>query len=138
MITYDVGLDADGDLPAFCYAITGIDLVAQRLRLRLGTFLGDWVLDPTKGLPILRWLGTKPPNAAEIGAVVRREIETTPGVLRVEAYASTWDPATMAIAITGTVITASGELVLEVAPVGTRTNRNPGVSIFTRPGRIAP
>ena len=136
-ITYDVGLDEDGDLQVHNYPVTGLALVLQRVRLRLLTFLGEWILDASKGLPFLRWIATKPPDAAVIGAVVRREIETTPGVLRVEEYTCTWIPAEQRIAIAGNVITAAGELTIAVSPLGTRTNRNPGLSILSRTiGRI--
>ncbi len=134
--TIDVGLNADGDLPDFCRPISGLDLIGQRIAIRLRTHLGEWLLDASKGLPFLRWMATKPPDPVAIGAVVRREIETTPGVLRVEGFVSTWTPATRTIEITGTVVTTEGELALSVSPLGRVENRAPTVSIRGRLGRV--
>lgn len=136
MATVDVELDEDGDLPAFCRVISGRDLIAQRVSIRLKTHLGEWILDPFKGLPFLQWMATKPPDAAAIGAVVRREIETTPGVLRVDDFSSAWTPATRSVEVTATIITAEGELEVVVSPLGRLMNRNPTVAIRGGLGRV--
>lgn len=89
----DIALDtASGDL-----AISGGDLaltsgpdaVAQRLRLRLSTFLGEWFLDRRVGLPFLRDVLVKNPNRAVVEDLFRRAIASCPGVASLETFALT-------------------------------------------------
>lgn len=93
-MSYDVQL-IDGDLPAVTQHITGNDLTVQRLTLRLGTFLGEWVLDTSVGLRYVEWLQQTPPRVDEIGADLRREVETTPGVVRVDNWLGSYDGRTL-------------------------------------------
>jgi hypothetical protein len=79
---HDIQLDANGDLPAVTRHITGWLSVVQRVKFRLQTFLGEWILDTAKGLPFMRWRGQKDPNLQELSTYVRREILDTPGVIR--------------------------------------------------------
>jgi len=53
----------------------------------LETFLSEWLLDQTKGMPYLQWRRFKQPPLDEILNLTRREIASIPGVLR------TSDPA---------------------------------------------
>lgn len=81
----DVFLDpVTGDLPASFRFATPIELILQRARIRLETFLGEWLLDQSKGLPYLEWRRVKQPPLDEVLNLVRREIEDIPGVLRTE------------------------------------------------------
>jgi len=120
MNTYDVELEA-GDLPARTTHITGPDLVRQRIELRLGTFIGEWYLDTRKGLRYLEWLQQTPPRVEEIGADIRREIETTPDVLRVENWSGSFDGVTLSYS--GDVIIDDGTVL---AVVVTPTALSPG------------
>lgn len=79
----DVGLE-DGDLPAFCRFIQGEDETIQRLRLRMLQHRGDWILDRSAGLPYLDWGQLRSPPLEQIRAAIQVEIETCPGVERVE------------------------------------------------------
>ncbi len=132
----DVGLNANGDLGAFNRIIVGRDLVLQRIGIRLRTFLGEWILDSRKGLPFLAWIAKKPPDPAAIGAVVRKEIETTPGVLRVDSFTSVFVPATQEITITCTIYTDEGEVDATISPLGRTTNRNPSLVLLARRGGL--
>lgn len=102
--TYDILLDSDGDLPHRLVLGTGLDLVLQRVRIRIGRFLGEWMLDTDAGLPWLRWLQDKPPDPVAIGSRIRREIEETAGVLRVEGYGANFDRSTRTISVSGTIV----------------------------------
>lgn len=107
MTSVDVGL-VDGDLPAFCRHITGDALTAQRLRLRLLQYSGDWLLDRAAGVPWLDWTQAKPPPLAEIEATLRREIETTPGVRRVDELRAAWDATARRVTVTATAVLDDG------------------------------
>lgn len=117
-LVYDVGLDSTGDLPARTGHITGLTLTRQRVDMRLRTFLGEYIADKSRGLPFFAWMQQKPPQVASIGALLRREIETTPGVARVEEWTGGHDPDTRELTYTCTVKTVDGDLTLLVAPLG--------------------
>lgn len=136
-MSWDVGL-VDGDLPPVTQHITERELTLQRVEMRLRLFLGEYVLDTRQGLDFLGWVAQKPPRTAEIAAVVRREVETTPGVRRVERWTGSFDPAEQRVTIGGHVITDDGaSTALEVALLGRGANRYPFV-IFGGSGRIVP
>ena len=46
---YDIQLDSVGDLPDVGALLTGAELVAQRIQIRLLTWLGEWPLDKAEG-----------------------------------------------------------------------------------------
>lgn len=107
----------DGDLTPRGRLVAGDDAVLQRVRLRLGLFVGEWVLDQTVGLPWLEWMSTKSANRVqEVGAVLQATIETTPGVRRVLDWSGTYDPATRTATYAGVFLLDSGVTVVgEVA-----------------------
>lgn len=81
-MTRDIQL-IEGDLSPQTQHIEGAALVAQRVRIRLGTFRGEWLLDQSAGLPFLRWRSQRSPPLDSIAAKVREELRATPGVLDV-------------------------------------------------------
>jgi len=128
----DVLLDpVTWDLPTKPAQGTGIEVIRQRLMIRLRRFLGEWILDETKGLKYMEWTTTKPVPLDEIGADLRREIETTPEVDRIiSGGTATWDQASRTVSFTATVRTVQGELAVAVSPIGDGPgNRNPAVTI---------
>lgn len=143
---FDVGL-VDGDLPAITQHITGADLVVQRIRIRLGYHLGEFILDITKGLPFLAAAQTTPPDVEAFGGLVRAIIEDTPGVGRVETFTSSLQPsqsgAGQVFTYTGTIIAQTDsdaereliELQMGFDLTGTTT---PALVTYHRLGRIAP
>lgn len=78
----DFGLDPDGDLSLIegdFPAIVGVEGVASDLGSRLQTFLGEYFLDLSIGLPYFTEIFGKPTNA-RLEAIFREEILKTPGV----------------------------------------------------------
>ncbi len=126
MALLDVALDESGDLPAGgTRLITGRELVAQRIRMRLSRFLGEELLNQALGLPFLDWRAIKPPPVAEIGAVVRREVETIPGVTRVEGWSASFNATTRTVLVEGIVWVGADAISLSVSPVpDDRANRS--------------
>lgn len=90
----DLALDpATGDLALPVQLITGADCVAQRLRIRLRFWLGEWFLDQRLGIPYVRSVLVKNPDLVLIRSIFRRVILSTPGVARLDSLVLTHDRA---------------------------------------------
>ena len=139
-LVYDVGLDEDYDLPVRTQHITGFALILQRVRRRLKTHLGEYLADASVGLPFMAWIAQKPPNVEGIGAVMRRTIETTPGVARVTAWSGTFDRETRTLSYTGSITTIDGDSTITILPLGSPStgNRNASVRLLIGSLRIIP
>lgn len=110
----DLALDENGDL-----ALSGGDLVllegaeevAQRLRIRLRLFLGEWFLDASAGMPYFqRILGHKIAEPALL-SILREQILDTPGVESIESLTAHLDGARRNMQVRFRVTTADGETV---------------------------
>lgn len=129
----DIHLDEAGDLRAFNRLASGSDLVAQRIRMRLRTHLGDWLLDSSKGLPWAEWFATKPSPVDEAEARIRTELVSTPGVIRVSAFETA--VASRTFTVTATVVTEDGEV--DINARGNVQDRNFAVAAHVRTsGRV--
>lgn len=115
----DVGLDSDGDLPAVPRMLTGIDLVAQRIRVRLQRGTGEWFLDPSVGLPLIDWRQQKPPQVSAILLRLQQEIRSIPGVVSTAKFQGTHEPLVRRLTITGEV-TVEDEGTLTVVVIGSQ------------------
>lgn len=138
-LTYDVGL-VDGDLPSRSSHISGLDLIVQRVSRRLRTHLGEWIADAGVGLPFFDWIQQKPPNVETIGAILRRAIETTPGVSRVTDWTGSFDTTTRTLSYSGTIHTLDGDVAITVQPIGDprARNRNAALRLVIVSRQIAP
>lgn len=105
----DVGLGADGDIPVFCRFIEGEDQTEQRLRLRLLIHQKEWLLDRSAGMPFSAWAATKPPPLEVIRGQVQREIETCPGVARVESVTVAFDENAQRVTVTAAAVLDGGQ-----------------------------
>lgn len=114
----DVGLDSDGDLPRVVRFISGLELVIQRVQRRVRIVQGEYFADVRVGLPYFAWMAQKPAQVASIGAVLRKAIETTPGVTRVDDWAGAFDESTRTLTFSGTIRTPDGEATVSVLPMG--------------------
>jgi hypothetical protein len=142
-MSIDVGLDTQtGDLPAFSRHIRAEALAIQRIKTRLRTFLGDWLLDTTVGLPYVEWKQQKPPDTIAIGATVQAEIEATTGVERVDNFDASFEIRSgvdATLLFTGDIVfdpgdEASVEFVAEVLAAG--GNSTPAVISFGDVGPV--
>ncbi len=139
-VAVDVGLGSDGDLPGVIRFVSGLDLIVQRVERRLRTFRGEYFADVRVGLPFFDWIQQKPPAVDSIGAVLRKEIETTPGVIRVEDWTGGFDVDTRTLTYSGTIRTADGEAAITVLPMGEPRagNRSASTRLVIRTRRIGP
>lgn len=139
-MAFDIGLDpATGDLPPISKMITGSDLVAQRLKVRLGVLLGEVLHDTTLGLPWLEWLTTKPIRLNDIATQTRLVAEGTPGVVRVERWEVTHDAATRTVTINGQAVTDEQEIAIRDLTIATEGgNLSFAANFFGGVGPILP
>lgn len=136
----DLGLDTDGDIPLYGRPITGAEQVAQRVRIRLGTYLGEDPRDASKGLPIVEWLTAKPVPVEAIVARIRREVRETGGVVSVSGWAGALDRDTGALTVSGRAVVVDGAILdITATPVAPReVNAYPAVFVRPRAIVIAP
>lgn len=86
----DLLLDADRDLAFVAgqlVTVQGADATAQRLGVKLRTWLGEWYLDQRVGVPYVRdWL-VKNPNLRLITSQIREIAMADPGVKSINRMA---------------------------------------------------
>jgi len=85
--------------------------VAQSIRTRLRWWRGEWFADLSRGTPYLEQLLGKGVSEDTIRAVLRREIERTPGVASVTSIVITTDRATRYSTIDIEVLTDEAEVI---------------------------
>lgn len=109
-IQVDIALDPlTGDIAHPTRIITGMELIQQRIRVRLRRGLGEYFLDPEgTGLPLLEWRQSKPPQAAAIASRIQEEIREIPGVTRTANFQGSHDPATRTLTVSGDVYADDG------------------------------
>lgn len=76
---HDLALSKTNDL----VFIDGAQRVRQQITVTLLTFLGEWFLDDTWGVPYLEKIMVKSPKRAEIENVIRAKVRDVPGVTAV-------------------------------------------------------
>lgn len=85
--------------------------VAQEVITRLGLIQGEWYLDNEQGVP---WktqiLGYNTQSTRDL--VIKNTILTTPGVVTLNSYSSSLDPATRLYDVSAEIITAFGTTVV--------------------------
>lgn len=65
------------------------DIVAQRLKITLQTFLGEWFLNLEVGIPYFQQILNKVRSKSTIDAIFQNAILNDPGVLEIVSYQST-------------------------------------------------
>lgn len=90
----DLALDPNGDLAIAggdLVLVRGADAVAQRIRIRLRLFLGEWFLDESAGLPYFeRILGAKLGRQGLV-SIVREELRRVRGVASIDSLTAEID-----------------------------------------------
>jgi hypothetical protein len=114
----DLSLNADRDL-----LVIGGDLVltsdvdargahpvVQDVNGRLRTFLGEWYLDLTLGIPYMQAITVKAPDMTAIATAYKDQILGTPGVLTLDQFSARALPGTRALAVRFHATTVSGQV----------------------------
>jgi hypothetical protein len=134
----DAALDPlTGDLPPTSRFVTGIELVRQRIRLRLQRGLGEWFLDPSQGLPFLQWRQDKPPNVQSIVTRIQQEIRQVSDVLGTSNFKGTHDAVARRLTVTGDVLVQGATVSLLVVGSADVARNSMVFSIFFASGNLA-
>lgn len=64
----------------------GLDATAQRLKIKLWFFLGEWFLDQRVGIPYWEQVFIKNPNQAALNALFRKVIQEDEAVLVINQF----------------------------------------------------
>lgn len=102
----DFALTGDGDLEitrGHLRVVTGTEALAQRLRVRLKLFRGDWFLDVRQGVPYHDFVLRKRSSPAVRREVFRRTIATTRGVREIVSLEVELDRTGRKLRVTGEV-----------------------------------
>lgn len=87
-------LDNDGDLLVTNNSLTlteGAEAVKQHLQSRLRTFLGEWFLDTSIGVPWYQEVLVKQPSFQVVQSVLKSIIVDTPGILELTLFEFDYD-----------------------------------------------
>ena len=101
IVNSDLCLTSDAN-PAGTMAI--LQDVVQRLR----TFLGEWFMDTSAGVPWLQQILVKGVSLAVVDELIQNAILATPGVLQLANYSSTANSVGRFLSVSFSLITSSG------------------------------
>lgn len=116
----DILLDDDGDLLIDgdgLHFSSGLQGVAQAVRIRLRLFAGEWFLNLDAGVPWWEILGEKP-NDVLLRQRLIEAIRGTPGVVEVLQLAIAWDGPRRRVTVTYALRTAFGDTEPDMLAVG--------------------
>ncbi len=65
---------------------SGVDAVAQYLKAKLKTFLGEWFLDLSVGIPYFKEILKKNINPVTVDAIFKEAILSTPNVIELQEF----------------------------------------------------
>lgn len=89
---------------------TSLEAIAQAVHIRLATLRGEWFLDILNGIPYLDQILIKAPNLQVIEQLLRREIESVPGVKSVKTMTLNHDRSARKLSVKFIADTDFGEL----------------------------
>ena len=105
-------LDENGDIvTSGVQFISGRDEIAQTIRTRLRLFFGEYFRDSQDGTPWFEQVLGKGSTLTNKDAVIKRRIIQTPGVLQLLTYNADYDINTRNYIVSGSVLTAFGEVI---------------------------
>ena len=87
------------------------DIVAQRLKITLQTFLGEWFLDTDLGIPYFQQILTKVRNKSTVDAIFQKAILNDPGVLEMVSYESSLSAGDRGFALDFAVRANDGSII---------------------------
>lgn len=73
------------------WPINDADKIAQQIKINLLSFLGEWFLDVTYGVPYLEEILIKNPRIASVETILRGHISSVPDVIRIDSFSLTWE-----------------------------------------------
>jgi len=88
----------------------GVEATAQRIKVKLKLFLGEWFLDLLAGIPYYEDILIKNPDINKVNALIREAILTVPTVLSIETYEYELDSRARTFSVSFRCLTSSGEV----------------------------
>jgi len=116
--TGDVLLSTTATITTPTFTTSTSENLAQRLKIRLQTFKGEWFLDGTIGIDYFNQIAGKNRSKAAVDAIIQAEILKENEVLQITAYSSVVDKTTRKITIQFTVRTIDGFYSTLTATIG--------------------
>lgn len=89
---------------------TQSEIVAQRLKITLYTFLGEWFLDTDVGVPYFQQVFGKVRSKAAIDTVFQNIIAADPGVVEIREFTSSMSAGDRGYSMTFKVRVADGSV----------------------------
>jgi hypothetical protein len=105
----DFKLDADGDLVVPIQFVSGLEAVAQGIRVRLKLFRGEWFLNLDEGVPYFEDLLGRKFDRARAREIIRTELLKSPGVVEITSLTADFDGQTRALSVDWAVRTEFGD-----------------------------
>ena len=136
-MTRTIKLTADQDLDFVGGALSMLEgraAVAQRLKIRLLTFRGEWFRDLRVGVPYRENILVRNPDYTKIGVILRGEILACPGITGITAFTMDQQPDRR-LGVQFTATTDQGDIVATVPDLLSPAKL---VLMFDLPGPIIP
>lgn len=90
------------------------DVVAQRLTIRLRTFLNEWFINTAYGVPYFEQILKKNVTKTTVDNIFREQILAESGVLEIQSFTSTLDAYTRLYSCSFNVLTKEGSASVTV------------------------
>ena len=105
----DIKLDTTGDIDISTgdlVLLTGIEAIAQHLRIRFKFYLGEWFLDQRVGIPYYETILVKGTSLNIVRSIFRKVIVETPGVTKLISLTLDFTAASrsLSVAFTANVV----------------------------------
>ncbi|MCQ9124370.1 hypothetical protein [Rodentibacter caecimuris] len=92
----------------------GVNQKAQQIKVVLLTFLGEWFLDTTIGLPYFDEILVKNPDSSRIQSIFRKKIMGIKGVLSIEQLSLEFNRKERVLSVQFSAKTVEGMIMDEV------------------------
>lgn len=110
----DIELDNEGDIlieRGDLQLTKGTQAIAQRLKIRLQFFRGEWFLDDKPGVPWFQSILKKQVSPLSVATIFREEILATPGVSDVQVTLARFDTAARLYSLSFSAVADTGALL---------------------------
>lgn len=87
----------------FKFTSSNLEYIAQKLRIKLKTFLGEYFLNVEIGLPFFEQIFVKSPNIDLIGDLFKQQILEEEEVDELVSFEQEWNKTTRALTTTFTI-----------------------------------
>lgn len=90
--------------------IDGVEEITQIVKQRLLFFFGEWFLNTGRGVKYYEEILKKRVNGSKIDGELIKAISECPGIINIDKYDSTFDPATRQLSVSCKLQSVEGEI----------------------------